>query len=443
MPEIEFIPEEYIKEKKPERKTLPPPPEARRKAEEFQRKTLGPPPLPLRQRREGVPPPPLPGRNRKEVTPPPLPFRPKESWVLPPLPKRAVERKAVPPPLPPEARKPKLEVVETEKKFEFAGGVSTETSPNHPGKNEDNFFISKKRGFGGVFDGMGGEAAGEVASFEATRTILEQIKNLPEDALAHDAEEKIKDALYKADQQIRKIVELHPEYKGTGCTASIVKVCENGKKVVIGQVGDSRVYRLREGKLERVSPEDSYVEVLKGYGFIENDQDVTQKIPTKEVKKFCAQRLKEAMSLEETQRLQLLDFAIERLSGQKKARLAAERKSFDGNLTISDIRATISNAIDGSGTIKPHVFSLDTKEGDQYIITSDGIHDNLFDQEINNIAQQYQGKPQEMSEALVRASRLRMSEDHERSKNDDATAVVISINKIEAAKKEEVKVKAA
>jgi serine/threonine protein phosphatase PrpC len=472
--EIEFIPEEYIKEeKKPEKKTPPPPPGARKEAKGFHEKPV-PPPLPFTKRERGTPPPPPPGR-REVVPPPPSPFKPREKRVSPPAPQeepegvetiQEVTGKKLPPPegirmgaVPPPLKKrleeirmeavppplPKLEVIgeevevieeKGEKKFKLAGGIFTKESPKHP--NEDTSILGKRNDFGGVFDGMGGEAVGEITSLEAAKTIKEQITNLPGDISAEEAITKIKDALFEANQQIRRLVEIHPEYKGTGCTASIAKVCESGRKIVIGQIGDSRIYRLREGKLERISPEDSHLEVLKNYGFIRDDQDVTQFVSIEEVNSFCAKKMGETVNLDEMNQLKLLQYVIEGEGQLKKARLAAENKPFDGKLTVADIRYVISKAIDGSG-IEPHVFSLDTKEGDQYIITSDGIHDNLFNQEISKIAQQYQGKPQEMSEALVKASHLRMSEDHLRSKNDDATAVVISINKIEGAKKEEAK----
>lgn len=391
MPEIEFIPEEYIKERKnnmPEKKMPPPPPSTRKEK-------IIPPPF---FERKGVPPPPL----RKE--------------------------KAIPPPLPLEARRPKLEVIEKEKIYEFIGGATTATSPEHPDRNEDNFFLSKKRGFGAVFDGMGGAAAGEVASFEASRVILEQIKDLPESASAQEVSKKINEAILAANNQIKKVVEAHPEYQGTGCTASIAKLCENGKKIVIGQVGDSRIYRLREGKLERISPEDSYVELLKEYGFISNDQDVTQVISAEKIKDFCDQKLKMTLSLEEKEKLDLL---------QQICLVSILR--FKGKPTVAQIRHLISNAISGE-EIKPHILTFDVKEGDQYIITSDGIHDNLTDAEIQKIAFQFPGRPQEMSDALVKASYSRMFEkENPRAKPDDATAVVINIAKIETIKKETTK----
>ncbi|MCM8765052.1 MAG: protein phosphatase 2C domain-containing protein [Candidatus Omnitrophica bacterium] len=405
MSEIEFIPEEYIKNETMQEKKMPPPP--------FQeRKGVMPPPPPGARREKAIPPLP-PSRERKGAIPPPLPFARKE--------------KAVPPPFPPEARKPKLEVIEMEKKFEFAGGATTTTSPNHPERNEDNFFLSKKRGFGGVFDGMGGEAAGEVASFEASRVILEQVKNLPENISAQEASKKIQEAILAANDRIRRVVEAHPEYRGTGCTASIAKLCENGKKIVVGQVGDSRVYRLREGRLERISPEDSYVELLKKYGFISDDQDVTQVISAKNIEDFCNQKLKTAISSEEKEELDLL----------KQISLVGILK-FEGKPTVNQIRHLISNAISGE-EVKPHILTFDVNEGDQYIITSDGVHDNLTDAEIQKIASQFRDKPQEMSDVLVKTSYSRMLETHPRAKADDATAVVISVAKVESAKKEATK----
>jgi protein phosphatase len=418
MPEMEFFPKEHIKERK-----IPPPPPGARKEKAV------PPPWTFREKKETVPS--FPGLREKKSVPPPLP-------------PEAREKKAVPPPLPPEAKKPKLEVIEKEKKFEFAGGVKTTTSPDHPDRNEDNFFLAKRKGFGAVFDGMGGAAAGEVASFEASRAILEQLKDLPEDISSHETEKKIFEAILAANDRIKKIVEAHPEYRGMGCTASIVKLCENGRKIVIGQIGDSRIYRLREGKLERISPEDSYVEILKKYGFIKDDQDVTQSISVNEVVNFCNQKLRKTTNLEEATELSLLRYTILSAGQYKQSLMSIAGKPFDGRVTIADIRHLISNAIDGEKHVKPHILTLNVKEGDQYIITSDGIHDNLTDAEIQNIGLQFHGRPQEMSEALVKASYSRMFETRNpRAKTDDATAVVISVAKIEAVTKEEKEAKMA
>jgi len=137
--------------------------------------------------------------------------------------------------------------------------------------NEDSFFSSANEG-GGLFivaDGMGGHAAGEVASEMAVQIISTDLRGL---TLASPAEASaaVANSLRHANHVIhdRTLVEI--DKQGMGTTASVLLV-GNGRYLV-GQVGDSRVYRLRDGVLRQITRDHSYVQEQVDAGFLTVEQ---------------------------------------------------------------------------------------------------------------------------------------------------------------------------
>src|SRR5690242_12935941 len=107
--------------------------------------------------------------------------------------------------------------------------------------NEDNFAVSASanRGLFIVADGMGGHAAGEVASEMAVQTIereLDALKELNESLAA----ERLTEALRKANRTIHDRTIAEVDKQGMGTTASVLLIWDT--HYMIGQVGDSRVY---------------------------------------------------------------------------------------------------------------------------------------------------------------------------------------------------------
>ena len=127
--------------------------------------------------------------------------------------------------------------------------------------NEDSFLL--RTPLFAVCDGMGGHAAGEVASSIAVETIGEKAPATADDTLLGAAVESANMA----------IIEGAAEGKGKagmGCTASAVLI--EGNKMAVAHVGDSRVYLLRHGTLVRVTHDHSYVEELVDSGQITADE---------------------------------------------------------------------------------------------------------------------------------------------------------------------------
>jgi len=127
--------------------------------------------------------------------------------------------------------------------------------------NEDNYLVDKKLAMFVVADGMGGHAAGEVASALAVRTVHEEVKK--EKQLIEDHQAGAKGAAKVTDRDILNLLEfavqracarIHEEAqgdqqkRGMGTTLSALLVV--GNKGFIGHVGDSRIYMMRGGKVQ-------------------------------------------------------------------------------------------------------------------------------------------------------------------------------------------------
>jgi len=129
--------------------------------------------------------------------------------------------------------------------------------------NEDAFVARPDLGFWAVADGMGGAAAGEVASRIFVETAAEAFAS-------HSTEEtqveRVKSAFTMANKRMLDHVAAHPGHAGMGCTAEILAVA--GDEVIIGHVGDSRTYRLRGGELKQLTQDHSLVQEQINKGII-------------------------------------------------------------------------------------------------------------------------------------------------------------------------------
>jgi len=114
-----------------------------------------------------------------------------------------------------------------------------------------------------VADGMGGHAAGSTASRLAVQVILEIFS-----ASREPAEATLRYALEEANRRIWKLARERPELAGMGTTA-VVLLFEPDGHVWLANVGDSRVYRLRDGVLAQLSRDHSWVAEMQRKGLLE------------------------------------------------------------------------------------------------------------------------------------------------------------------------------
>jgi serine/threonine protein phosphatase PrpC len=176
--------------------------------------------------------------------------------------------------------------------------------------NEDGFGYDLASQIFVVCDGMGGMAAGEVASATA---IKELVENFSQDAGGEAAtEERLFRAILSANQQVYQLAQTSDELRGMGTT--LVAACIDGRRLLIGNVGDSRAYFLRGGACAQVTNDHSFLaeQVRKG-----------------------------AMNLEEAK--------------------------------ASPLQSVITRAIGTTETVEPDIFTGDLESGDIVLLTSDGL----------------------------------------------------------------------
>ena len=137
--------------------------------------------------------------------------------------------------------------------------------------NEDSFFAeaNDKRGLFIVADGMGGHAAGEVASEMAVQIISRELAGITE-LNGDSVSRKVAEAVKKANSKIYERTITEVDKQGMGTTASVLIL--TGSRYLIGQVGDSRVYLLRDGKLRQLTKDHSYVQEQVDAGFLTPEQ---------------------------------------------------------------------------------------------------------------------------------------------------------------------------
>jgi PPM family protein phosphatase len=145
----------------------------------------------------------------------------------------------------------------------LACAVRTDVGPVR-GNNEDAVFASPR--LAAVADGVGGAAAGEVASRAAIDALVQldkcRLEGRLEDALAH--------AVATGNERIGFMAECRPQTAGMSTTLTAVALGDDG--YVLANVGDSRTYLLRDGTLTRLTRDDSYVQMLVDHGTIEPDE---------------------------------------------------------------------------------------------------------------------------------------------------------------------------
>ena len=130
--------------------------------------------------------------------------------------------------------------------------------------NEDSFFAGDRVLV--VADGMGGHAAGEVAS----RLVVEAIAPLDERAPSPDLSEDLIAATRRGNAAIAGLVAEHPDLDGMGTT--VTAVLFDGHRAALVHVGDSRAYLYRDGVLHQLTHDDTFVQSLVDEGRITEEQ---------------------------------------------------------------------------------------------------------------------------------------------------------------------------
>ncbi|GAA1735883.1 protein phosphatase [Dietzia kunjamensis subsp. schimae] len=115
-------------------------------------------------------------------------------------------------------------------------------------------------------DGMGGHAAGEIAS----QFVVAALARLDEDEPGQDLTGALTRALTVGNEAIASHVEAYPETDGMGCTATALLF--DGRRMGLLHVGDSRAYLLRDGTLTQITKDDTFVQSLVDRGELSADE---------------------------------------------------------------------------------------------------------------------------------------------------------------------------
>jgi PPM family protein phosphatase len=119
--------------------------------------------------------------------------------------------------------------------------------------NEDSYLILAQENLFVVADGMGGTAAGEVASRIAVQTMEESFreKNFPglEGVKKMRRAHELVSAIELANEGVLRAANENPEMRGMGTTVVALRFSANKRRVYVASVGDSRAYRIREGQI--------------------------------------------------------------------------------------------------------------------------------------------------------------------------------------------------
>jgi protein phosphatase len=198
--------------------------------------------------------------------------------------------------------------------------ASTDTGLVRKG-NEDAYEMQLEQGGFVVCDGMGGAAAGEVASKIASETFLAALEKVP---LLDEA--AIRAAVREADDKVREEAAKDPSLRGMGTTLVALLLKDTGTLAYLVHAGDSRCYRFRENHLEQMTADHSFVE--------------------EQVK-----------------------------SGQLTAEEALR----------SPLRNVITRAIGSSEPTVPEITQVDLSPGDVYLLCSDGLTREVPDEILRKI----------------------------------------------------------
>lgn len=243
----------------------------------------------------------------------------------------------------------------------------TVASSKHPERNEDAVGFDANAGWAAVFDGVGGVAGGEKASKKGLEVLGRCLSGISVDAANEVIWDGVREAFERADKEIKKV--------GGKTTAVAVKIAGDKEKFAyIGIIGDSRLYLFRDGKLERITEDYSLA-----------DEATAEKLDHTESR---------------------------------------------GDLTDEEfVHFKMRNIITGDlGSSQPFYGVDEYKRklitGDILVLTSDGVHDNLTVDEMEEIIRE----KGDVVGTLVDGAFARSHTTNFRRKMDDISAVVVEVN---------------
>jgi serine/threonine protein phosphatase PrpC len=234
--------------------------------------------------------------------------------------------------------------------------------------NEDVFVLEPELGLFLVADGMGGHAAGEVASRLAADEIVRAFRKKraadddtwPEhwDTERSFVANRLVDSVLSGHQRVSRAVARDEGLKGMGTTVVVAAHGNDARTLVVGHVGDSRAYRLRKGHFQLLTEDHSWVHEQVAAGFL--SEEAARSHPLKNV---------------------------------------------------------VTQALGGNTEPRVDVLETTLEEGDLYLLCSDGLNSMLTDDEIAEILS--------LKKSLQDITRKLIVVANERGGNDNITVVLL------------------
>lgn len=119
-----------------------------------------------------------------------------------------------------------------------------------------------------IADGMGGHAAGELASAAVVAAVCADVSDRP--TTLSELEKWVRNKLAGAHDRIGDLVAEEPERRGMGTTFTLLAALDDA--LLVAHIGDSRAYRLRDGQLTQLTKDHTYVQALVDSGRIDAAQ---------------------------------------------------------------------------------------------------------------------------------------------------------------------------
>lgn len=164
-------------------------------------------------------------------------------------------------------------------KVEFVAQTDVGQVRDH---NEDYISCVDHLGIGVLADGMGGLNAGEVASSMTVHLLIEELVAYREGSSQLETElpdpvedapldaRIVKHAIEKANSAVFHVSQTQPQCRGMGTTVVASMFYDN--RVYVGHIGDSRMYRFRDGQLEQITKDHSFVQELIDKGLYTKEE---------------------------------------------------------------------------------------------------------------------------------------------------------------------------
>ena len=122
------------------------------------------------------------------------------------------------------------------------------------GNNQDSVYAGPR--LLAVADGMGGHAAGDVAS----KVVIAALEHLDDDTPSGDLLQKLREAVFEGSEHLREVIRESPQLEGMGTTLTAILFA--GGRLALCHVGDSRAYLVRDGAMSQITHDDTFVQTL-------------------------------------------------------------------------------------------------------------------------------------------------------------------------------------